>query len=104
MKTTTVEEVARIFNIKKRSARAKLYLLVQTGRATQLNPRVGPKSPGVYQLHIPFKDLFVTQRDISIAREGKTNYKRFCADPFNLGSGARVGKETIVSNKKTGEK
>jgi hypothetical protein len=89
MKTVTVVEVAQMFNIKKRSARAKLYSLVQTGRATQLNPKVGPKNPGIYQLHIPLKDLFMTQSDISIAREGKTNYKRFCADPFNLTSGAR---------------
>lgn len=89
MKTVTVVEIARMFNIKKKSARAKLYSLVQTGRATQLNPKVGPQSPGVYQLHVPLKNLFMTQNDASIAREGKTNYKKFCADPFNLGYGAR---------------
>ena len=92
MKTVTVVEVARMFNVKKRSARAKLYSLVQTGRAIQLNPKVGPRSPGVYQLHIPLKDFFMTQSDASIAREGKTNYKKFCADPFNLTSGARSEK------------
>lgn len=89
MTTITVEEVARMFNIKKRSARAKLYGLAKNGRATQRNRKVGPKSPCVYELHIPLRDLFMTYTDVQLERNGRVNYKRFCADPFNLGKGAR---------------
>ena len=90
MKAVTVVEVAQMFNVKKRTARGRLYDLAQSGKATQLNPKIGPNNPAVYQLHIPLREVFRSQSDASIAREGRTNYKIFCADPFNLAYGARV--------------
>ena len=89
MTTVTVAEVARMCNIKVRSARAKLYELAKKGKATQLNPKVCPNSPALYELHIPLKDLLMDQSEAQVVLNGNTNYKRFCADPFNLGKGAR---------------
>jgi len=89
MTTITVVEVARMCNIKIRSARAKLSQLAKKGKATQLNPKVCPNSPALYKLHIPLKDLLMDQSEVQVVFNGNTNYKRFCADPFNLGRGAR---------------
>jgi len=89
MTTITVEETARMCNIKIRSARAKLSQLAKRGKATQLNPKVCPNSPALYKLHIPLKDLLMDQAETQVVLNGNTNYKRFCADPFNLGRGAR---------------
>ena len=89
MTTITVEEAARMCNIKIRSARAKLSQLTKRGKATQLNPKVCPNSPALYKLHVPLKDLLMDQSEAQTASNGNTNYKRFCADPFNLGRGAR---------------
>jgi len=89
MTTITVEEAARMCNIKIRSARAKLSQLAKRGKATQLNPKVCPNSPALYKLHIPLKDLLMDQAETQVVLNGNTNYKRFCADPFNLGRGAR---------------
>lgn len=89
MTTITVEEAARMCNIKIRSARAKLSQLAKRGKATQLNPKVCPNSPALYKLHIPLKDLLMDQAEAQVVLNGNTNYKRFCADPFNLGRGAR---------------
>lgn len=89
MTTVTVAEVARMCNIKVRSARAKLYELAKKGKATQLNPKICPNSPALYELHIPLKDLLMDQSEAQVVLNGNTNYKRFCADPFNLGRGAR---------------
>ena len=61
MTTITVEEAARMCNIKIRSARAKLSQLAKRGKATQLNPKVCPNSPALYELHIPLKDLLMDQ-------------------------------------------
>ena len=89
MTTITVEEAARMCNIKVRSARAKLSQLAKRGKATQLNPKIAPNSPAVYELHIPLKNLLMDQSEAQTASNGNTNYKRFCADPFNLAKGAR---------------
>jgi len=89
MTTVTVVEVARMCNIKVRSARAKLCELAKKGRATQLNPKISPNNPAVYELHIPLKNLLMNQSEAQIAAIGNINYKRFCADPFNLTTGAR---------------
>jgi len=89
MTTITVEETARMCNIKIRSARAKLCELAKKGKATQLNPKVSPNNPAVYELHIPLKDLLMDQAEAQVVLNGNTNYKRFCADPFNLARGAR---------------
>jgi len=89
MTTITVEEAARMCNIKIRSARSKLSQLAKRGKATQLNPKVCPNSPALYKLHIPLKDLLMDQAEAQVVLNGNTNYKRFCADPFNLGRGAR---------------
>ena len=89
MTTITVEEAARMCNIKIRSARAKLCELAKKGKATQLNPKVAPNNPAVYELNIPLKDLLMDQSEAQMVFNGNTNYKRFCADPFNLGKGAR---------------
>jgi hypothetical protein len=89
MTTITVEEAARMCNIKIRSARAKLSQLAKRGKATQLNPKIAPNSPALYELHIPLKDLLMDQSEAQVVLNGNTNYKRFCADPFNLGRGAR---------------
>lgn len=89
MTTVTVVEVARMCNIKVRSARSKLCELAKKGKATQLNPKVCPNSPALYKLHIPLKDLLMDQSEAQVVFNGNTNYKRFCADPFNLGRGAR---------------
>ena len=89
MTTITVEEAARMCNIKIRSARAKLSQLAKRGKATQLNPKVCPNSPALYKLHIPLKDLLMDQAEAQVVLNVNTNYKRFCADPFNLGRGAR---------------
>ena len=89
MTTITVEEAARMCNIKIRSARAKLSQLAKRGKATQLNPKVCPNSPALYKLHVPLKDLLMDQAEAQAVLHGNTNYKRFCADPFNLGRGAR---------------
>ena len=89
MTTVTVVEVARMCNIKIRSARAKLSQLAKKGKAIQLNPKVGPNNPALYKLHIPLKDLLMDQSEAQVVFNGYINYKRFCADPFNLGRGAR---------------
>jgi len=89
MTTVTVVEVARMCNIKIRSARVKLSQLAKKGKATQLNPKVCPNNPALYKLHIPLKDLLMDQSEAQVVLNGNTNYKRFCADPFNLGRGAR---------------
>jgi len=89
MTTVTVVEVARMCNIKIRSARAKLSQLAKKGKAIQLNPKVCPNSPALYKLHIPLKHLLMDQSEAQVVLKGNTNYKRFCADPFNLGRGAR---------------
>ena len=89
MTTVTVVEVARLCNIKISSARAKLCELVKKGKATQLNPKVCPNNPALYELHIPLKDLLMDQSEALVVLNGNTNYKRFCSDPFNLGKGAR---------------
>jgi hypothetical protein len=89
MTKVTVVEVARMCNIKIRSARAKLCELAKKGKATQLNPKVSPNNPAVYELHIPLKNLLMDQSEAQVVHNGNTNYKRFCADPFNLGKGAR---------------
>jgi hypothetical protein len=89
MKTVTVVEIAQMCNIKIRSARAKLAQLAKKGKATQLNPKVCPNSPALYELHIPLKDLLMDQSEAHVVLNGNTNYKRFCSDPFNLGRGAR---------------
>jgi hypothetical protein len=89
MKTFTVIEIANIFKVQKRTASGRLRVLALAGKATQLNPKIGPNNPAVYQLHIPLRDVFMTQSDAMIARNNKVNYKKFCSDPFNLGLWAR---------------
>lgn len=89
MTIVTVDEVARIANIKKRSARSKLYTLVKAGKAAPLNLKKGRNGTGEYELHIPLKDLIKTPSEVQLVANGNVNYKQFCADPFNLTTGAR---------------
>jgi hypothetical protein len=75
-------------NIKVRSARSKLYELAKKGKATQLNPKISPNNPAVYELHIPLNDLLMNYSDVQLKHNGKVD-RFFWADPFNLGKGAR---------------
>ena len=84
-----MDEVARIANIKKRSARARLHILVKAGKAAPLNLKKGRNGTGEYELYIPLKELIRTASEVQLELNGNVNYKQFCADPFNLGRGAR---------------
>lgn len=85
----TTVEVAEMLKIKPRSARSKMLLLAKQGKVTRVAKGVGAHNPGVYQLNIPLRDLFMTIEDVKNLKKGKTIMKHFCADPFNLAKGAR---------------
>ena len=89
MTMVTVAEVARIANIKRRSARSRLYTLVKAGKATPTSIKKGRNGTGQYELYIPLKELIRTASEVQLELNGNVNYKQFCADPFNLGRGAR---------------
>lgn len=89
MIVVTVGEVARLANIKRRSARARLHSLTKAGKATPLNLKNGRNGTGEYALYIPLKELIRTTSEVQLVANGNVNYKQFCADPFNLSRGAR---------------
>ena len=89
MTTLTVDDMSKLLKIKKRSARARLHVLTKAGKARPVDLKIGRNGTGKYELYFPLRELLMCPSEVQLVANGKINYKQFCADPFNLGKGAR---------------
>ena len=84
----TIDEVAKYLQVNRKSAIQRMARLVKKNKATKLNlPK--PGVPSKFLIRISMEELFATQKYAKKKMSPHVDWKKFCADPFNLGAGAR---------------
>ena len=84
----TVDDIAALLEVSRRSAIQRMARLVKRHQAVKLNmPSVG--NPARFKLLVPKESLLHTQKFAGPKMNREINWGKFCSDPFRLTGGAR---------------
>ena len=79
----TIDDIARLLEVSKKSAIQRMSRLVKRQHAIRLNlPTRG--IPSRFKLLISVENLLQTQRFAGPKMNRQINWKKFCSDPFRL--------------------
>ena len=84
----TVDDIAALLEVSRRSAIQRMARLVKRHQAVKLNmPSVG--NPARFKLLVSKESLLHTQKFAGPKMTREVDWKKFCSDPFRLTGGAR---------------
>jgi hypothetical protein len=79
----TVDDIAALLEVSRRSAIQRMARLVKRHQAVKLNmPSVG--NPARFKLLIPKESLLHTQKFAGPKMNREIDWKKFCSDPFGM--------------------
>ena len=78
-----VDDIASLLKVNRKSAIQRMARLVKRHQAVKLNmPTIG--NPARFRLLVPMDSLLKTQKFLGPKMSREVDWKKFCADPFNL--------------------
>ena len=79
----TVDDIAALLEVSRRSAIQRMARLVKRHKAIKLNmPSIG--NPARFKLLVPKESLLHTQKFPGPKMNREIDWKKFCSDPFRL--------------------
>ena len=82
-KEVTVNDIAALLEVSRKSAIQRMSRLVKKKQAIKLNlPK--PGVPSRFKLLVPIENLLKTQKFPGPKMNREIDWKKFCADPFRL--------------------
>ena len=82
-KEVTVNDIAALLEVSRRSAIQRMSRLVKKNQAIKLNmPTVG--NPARFKLLVPMESLLHTQKFAGPKMNREIDWKKFCSDPFGM--------------------
>jgi transcription initiation factor TFIIIB Brf1 subunit/transcription initiation factor TFIIB len=79
----TVDEIAALLKVNRKSAIQRMARLVQRHHAVKLNmPTIG--NPARFKLLVPMESLLHTQKFVGPKMSREIDWGKFCSDPFGL--------------------